>query len=251
LGLEFNDGFSGRFSPVFSLSNFKKSFIKRSAQYDKAFEVPVFNVVKIHGSVTWEVLPNGSITFSHDLALVKNIRNKKPKPELTLEIKPTSSIDELVIDSKRIKPDTSVDEFIVEYEKLLIINPSKEKFKQTLLNKNYYELLRIFSNELEKENSVLFVLGFSFSDEHIREVVLRSANSNPTLVIYVIAYDSNAKKDLEFNLKVENVKNKNIKIIAPDVTKPAVGQSPEDEFKYDLNNVTKKIFSFLNSTEGA
>lgn len=30
----------------------------------------------------------------------------------------------------------------------LIVNPTKEKFSDTLLNKNYYELLRIFSNEL-------------------------------------------------------------------------------------------------------
>ena len=75
--------------------------------------------------------------------------------------------------------------FIDEYENLLIINPTKEKFRSSVLNRNYYELLRIYSTELEKENTVLFVMGFSFSDEHIREVTIRAANSNPTLKVYI------------------------------------------------------------------
>jgi len=40
----------------------------------------------------------------------------------------------------------------------MIVNPAKTKFEDTLLNQYYYDLLRIYSNELEKENSVLFVI---------------------------------------------------------------------------------------------
>lgn len=73
----------------------------------------------------------------------------------------------------------------------LIVNPTKEKFSDTLLNKNYYELLRIFSNELEKENSLLVVNGFSFRDEHILDLVKRSM-VNPSLKILIFVYQATA-----------------------------------------------------------
>jgi hypothetical protein len=50
----------------------------------------------------------------------------------------------------------------------------------------------IYNNELEKENGVLFVMGFSFADEHIRELTLRVANTNPTSIIYIFVYDKGA-----------------------------------------------------------
>jgi hypothetical protein len=59
----------------------------------------------------------------------------------------------------------------------MIVNPSKKKFEDTVLNETHYDLLRIYNNELEKENGVLFVMGFSFADEHIRELTLRVANT--------------------------------------------------------------------------
>ena len=34
-----------------------------------------------------------------------------------------------------------------------------------------------------KENSVLFVTGFSFADEHLKEITQRVLQSNPTLII--------------------------------------------------------------------
>jgi hypothetical protein len=41
LNLEFNDGFNGRFRPLFDLNNFKKSRFKRSLHYDNSAEIPV------------------------------------------------------------------------------------------------------------------------------------------------------------------------------------------------------------------
>ena len=52
--LEYNDGFYGRFKPVFSLTNFKKSIFKKSLHYDNTSEIPVFNLLKVHGSLTWK-----------------------------------------------------------------------------------------------------------------------------------------------------------------------------------------------------
>src|SRR5690606_29146795 len=58
--------------------------------------------------------------------------------------------------------------------------------EDTTRNVHYYELLRIYANHLERENSVLFVLGFSFADEHILKITQRVAKSNPTLLIYIL-----------------------------------------------------------------
>ena len=71
LGLEYNDGFNGRFKPSFSLSNFKKSRFKRSLHYDNIAEMPVFNLLKLHGSLCWELDKNDEITFSPILTCVR------------------------------------------------------------------------------------------------------------------------------------------------------------------------------------
>ena len=67
------------------------------------------------------------------------------------------------------------------------LNTDFAKFSDTLLNKNYYEMLRLFSNELEKENALLVVNGFSFRDEHILDLVKRSM-VNPSLKILLFLY---------------------------------------------------------------
>ncbi|MEF9477306.1 SIR2 family protein [Chryseobacterium sp. 1B4] len=58
LNLHFNDGFSGVFKRTFSLSNFKKSSYQKSLQYDNIAEIPVYNLLKIHGSITWKLQDN-------------------------------------------------------------------------------------------------------------------------------------------------------------------------------------------------
>ena len=119
------------------------------------------------------------------------------------------------------------------------MNPTKDKFKSTLLNQTYYELLRIYSNELERENTVLFVLGFSFADEHIRELTLRVANSNPTLAIYVFAHSSKGKAEIVERFG-DRVTNRNIEVIGPSQEK-----DDEDDFKYDLSTLNARIFGAL------
>lgn len=79
LGLECNDGFTGRFSPVYNLSNFRKSTLKRSFHYENTSEIPVFNLFKLHGSLTWIVADeNGEkrVRFSFNLEKVKELRDQ-------------------------------------------------------------------------------------------------------------------------------------------------------------------------------
>jgi len=91
------------------------------------------------------------------------------------------------------------------------VNPTKEKFKTTVFDEQFYELLRIYANSLEKENTILFTLGFSFADEHIKQITIRAADSNPTLQVIVFAY---CEKDID-KLKKElgHIKNNNILIL--------------------------------------
>ncbi|CAC9441010.1 FIG036446: hypothetical protein [uncultured Gammaproteobacteria bacterium] len=201
-GVEFNDGFHGRFNPKYNVGNFKKSYYKTSLHYENTSEIPVFNIIKLHGSVSWRA-EGKNIELDKDLKLVNEIQK--------------SLINE-------------DDKFKENYDKLMIVNPSKKKFEDTVLNETHYDLLRIYNNELEKENSVLFVMGFSFADEHIRELTLRVANTNPTSIIYIFVYD---KDDSEIYKELENdAKNSNICLLTAK--------------KYDFEEINKFFAGQLN-----
>ncbi len=197
-GIEFNDGFHGRFNPKYSIGNFKKSYYKTSLHYENTSEIPVFNVIKLHGSVSW-CTEDKNIKLDKDLKLVKKIS------------------------------ESSDDKFKENYDKLMIVNPSKKKFRDTVLNETHYDLLRMYNNELEKENSVLFVMGFSFADEHIKELTLRAANTNPTCVIYIFVHDDS--NDIYKELK-DDAKNNNIRLLT--------------EEKYNFEKINNFFFKQLN-----
>ena len=114
----------------------------------------------------------------------------------------------------------------------MIVNPTKKKFEDTTLNQTYYDLLRIYANELEKENSVLFVLGFSFADEHIRDLTLRVANTNPTLKIYIVSHCQTRTDEYQ---KLEDAKNKNVEILFPN-----------DDKKYNFEGIIELFNLLLN-----
>lgn len=245
LQLECNDGFSGRFRPAFSLSNFKKSHFKKSLHYDNVAEIPVFNLSKLHGSLCWEIDAD-RIVFSHELKHISKVRSRTIDPTRLVSVDSNTTIDDLLAATASMKVHKSLDAFMEEYERLLIVvNPTKDKFKHTLMNQTYYELLRLYSNELEKENAVLFVLGFSFSDEHIREITIRAANSNPTLIIYVVAHTTDAREEIESKLKMSSIRNGNVRLISPEREKSAAGD--RDKFQYSLTNINEKIFTRLLS----
>ena len=235
IGLEFNDGFNGRFKPRFSLSNFNKSRSKRSLHFDNVSEIPVFNLIKLHGSVTWHLEDDRTMTFSAALDRVENIAAITIPDGCLVKVAGDAKFEDLATAAKGMKVTKEVEAFIAEYEDLLVVNPTKEKFKHTLLNQTYYELLRIFSNELEKDNSVLFVMGFSFADEHIREITLRAANSNPTLLVYVFAHSTKSAEAIRAQLGTD-IKNANINIIAPNAGPTG------DELNYDLSTINRMIF---------
>ncbi len=244
-GIESNDGFSGRFNPVYNISNFKKSQFKKSLHYDNTSEIPVFNLMKIHGSLTWQLDEEERILFSPFLAQVEVVRDKNIPSGSFIDIEESDSLENLLIKASELTVDEEkIDKFLLEYEKLSIVNPNKDKFRDTILNQTYYDLLRIFSNELEKENTIIFALGFSFADEHILNIALRAANSNPTLMIYVIGHTSNAIREIEGRFDPCLIKNNNIKFISPPAKNEEDG-TVSDEFEYDFENINNRFFRVL------
>lgn len=238
LNLQFNDGFNGMFQKQFSLSNFKISYYQKSLQYDNISEVPVFNLLKIHGSLTWK-LESGNIFFC-GLEQVDKVKSELEKVDL-LDIVSLNnkswednerdvSIEEIIEICDKVDPLPSSKDFISEYDKLQIVNPTKEKFKDTTFNKTYYELLRLYSNELEKENTALFVIGFSMADEHIRDITIRAIKSNPTLKLFIVSY-SHGAKGIKDNFKKDG-------FIIEDFNNVEI-VSPED--KFDLKKFNERI----------
>lgn len=265
IGIDFADGFSGKIRPKFDLGEFGTLRYRTSIRYEHRFEIPVFNLVKIHGSAAWlqcqQDNQKADIYFDHTLSLVNEVGEcfqafspyRLPVCECSqpgeegVTILPISDLvrkaDEklrtLEAKEKR-KLLQAVDTFATCYERLGIVNPDKRKFATTVLNETYYELIRRFANELEKENSVLFVHGFSFRDEHLRDLVLRAARTNPTLQVIVFCYSRSALSLYRQLIPETEVKNRNIDFVIP--PKPNKG---ENERMISLNVLDSDYFGSI------
>ncbi|MEX2335712.1 MAG: SIR2 family protein [Fulvivirga sp.] len=206
LQMEYNDGFSGKFKPTFSISNFKKSTYQRSLHFEHISEIPVLNIIKIHGSLTWKHDNTGEkIEFSHNLThFAENLSSKTGK------------------------------DFSDEYKKILVVNPEEAKHLESVLNVYYSELIRMYSSELEKENATLFTVGFSMEDKHIREITLRAAKSNPTLRIFI---GCSKKSEEGMKAKMEVTQHPNIQVFTP--------EKHNDKFtlEYFTQNILGKVSS--------
>lgn len=106
-----------------------------------------------------------------------------------------------------IKTPDDVKAFIESYA---VVLPQTTKFRTTLMERNYYELLRIYANELDRENALLVTFGFSFGDDHIFDIT-RKALKNPTLKLVAFAFNE-ADRD-SFTIKFEG--HNNVEIVAP------------------------------------
>lgn len=237
-----NDGFEGRISPAFSTDNYSKTYLRQAVVSNRKAEIPSVNLLKLHGSVTWrksaknkEILYQQYRELLHgfydeykdlfEASLMNNIKNHfKYSTKANIEDKIDAILSDSILDSELVNV-SQYETMLAKYKDVfLIVNPTKEKFHDTLLNKNYYELLRIFSNELEKENSLLVVEGFSFKDEHILDLTKRSM-LNPSLKLLVFCYDEKAVEDYE---KIFNdSKNHNITYVCIDGKKLTIKEFNE------------------------
>ncbi len=181
LNIPYNDGFSGQINPIFSVANFNKVQKYKSLQFDNTSDIPLFNIIKLHGSLSWQT-KNEEIRYSDGSHISSDLESK------------------------------SGDDFENGYKDIAVINPNAEKHFETVLDTNYASMLRKFTLELEKENSVLILVGFSLADKHIKNLLYGVMRSNPTLVVIYFSY---SKYD-EATDKFEEKKHPNLYVISPE-----------------------------------
>lgn len=203
-GANYNDGFIGHLAPSFRTSHFQTIIKKKSEYLERQSEVPTFNLYKLHGSLTWQLnVTEERISYS-DLSNLTDMN--------TLE-------------------DRKFDD---SYADLQIINPNRKKFETSVLQSTYYELFRLYATELEKENVLLIVVGFSFSDANILQMTRRAMDSNPTLTVCILCH-SKEKVD-NFRKMFDGVRYaNNLHIIAP-----------SDDKKIDLRWTVENLISRLD-----
>lgn len=126
--------------------------------YGHQIEIPTINLVKLHGSLSWR-RKKDSIVFD-------------PVPVAKLKDKQKADM-------------SAVNGYL---EKHFLILPNFRKFHTALMERVYYDLLRLFSKAMDQENAVLISFGFSFSDEHILDLT-RRALRNPTTQLIIVSFD--------------------------------------------------------------
>jgi len=181
--MRLNDGFSrvpsltGR--AEFSSRTFFTMTSSTGNLYNYKVDIPSINLIKLHGSLSWKK-DGDSVLFS-----VANT--------------PLLAAGKTAAEAK-----SSVDTYAV-------VLPEAKKFHTTLMDSTYYELLRIFNNELDREGTLLISFGFSFSDSHILSITKR-ALKNPTLKLVAFAFSETDRETLLERFDNSN----NVDIIAPE-----------------------------------
>ena len=200
LSASYNDGFVGREHPKFDSSAYSRLQYEQSLFMEYKAQVATANVIKPHGSLTWRkdgegvMYSNPGDTLQACLSGCEDIRTLSVLDsvrDLVMNDCDESSLDDLECHALWLS--TEEKELLTRFEEqydstLCIVNPTKKKFGETVLERYYYDLLRIYANELDRNNALLLVFGFSFADEHIRDLTVRAARSNPKLLIFISCY---------------------------------------------------------------
>ncbi|WP_224055892.1 SIR2 family protein [Vibrio penaeicida] len=189
-----NDGSRGFHKKVVEARNFD-CMTTESGIFDRNKEVQrQINLIHLHGSAFWRK-HNDSILVDYssadqivsessiDSMYYGDFKEMLESGSHTVEQLCSMTID----DDNKAAFENTKDDFYREYNQLPIVNPTKWKFHETVFEEHYYQMLRHLSYELEKPNSVLIAFGFSFADEHIRNLIKRSL-TNPTLQVYICCY---------------------------------------------------------------
>lgn len=195
-----NDGTRGFTKRTLQARNFN-SFLCQSGVFGRhQNSIPQINLIHLHGSVYWSKA-NGGIQVDYDLSKSNSLLNgvliKKIQPFSAVLANSEASLGDLV-DPKF--DSAELDSFWAEYQQKPIVNPTKWKFHETVYEEHYYQMLRLLSYELEKPNAVLITFAFSFADEHILNLVMRSL-SNPGLQVFICCYNQATRLSLSETFK--------------------------------------------------
>lgn len=203
----FNDGSRGVFRKHVNNANFYLNVSHSGYNDNYRREVPTINLFKMHGSLSWivqdEVILVNEINpiINSIQGLMKQIFPDVPKFIMRIkqiQSKAASEFAQALNESVEVLGVNKalLSQFMKLYADLPIINPDKYKFNKTVSEQSYYQMIRSFSYELEKKQAVLIVFGFSFSDEHIKDIFERSL-LNPELHVFILCYSEKEKTRIQ------------------------------------------------------
>lgn len=175
ISLVFNDGARGYFTRYLDSSNFNRTVSYEGLNNNYIDELPSLTLIKPHGSVNWEKTDIGNNGDNKEKVIIKNE----------------------VVDSPMVVP------------------PTGNEGRDTFMDNHFHDMLRVFQLELDKPESVLFVLGFSFQDDHIARMI-RRALRNRSLIIECFCWQDSDEKNYKENLGFNNqILPRNLKFIKP------------------------------------
>ena len=148
LNINYNNGFGGGLERVFNPARFHFTFSKKIDANLEKFE-PLENMVylyKLHGSISWVEKEGNSLFNIHEVS----VTGGEPKGD----------------------------------KSHVLIYPTPLKQAQSL-GTPYADLIREFQTKLSQPNSVIFIIGYSFSDEHLNNIIYQSLASNSSISVVI------------------------------------------------------------------
>jgi hypothetical protein len=152
IGVSYNNGFRGVHMRKFDPDTFhNETYIKQDSAEKGKRIATYLNIYKLHGSISWQ--------YSESINDLYNLKE--------IQISDTAKKEDFSFDS-------------------LMIYPIQTK-KSYSLDLPYSELFRNFSKCLTESQNTLVVIGYSFLDEHINDIILTGLY-NPNLTVIIHSY---------------------------------------------------------------
>lgn len=159
LNIHYVNGFSGGLRKFFNPALFNYTWSKRMDTSIDKYE-PAEDMVylyKIHGSVNW------------------------------IE---TETLENNYFEIEEVYPPSK------DAKNAVLIYPTPTKQDKSL-GSPYVDLFREFQHKLLEPHSVLFVIGYSFSDRHVNEIIYRALSTNSTLNVVIFGKKPDEKEKKE------------------------------------------------------
>lgn len=165
LGVSYNNGFRGvhirKFDPnIFSYETFIKYDIPEKGTKIKDY----LNIYKLHGSISWAVNEN-----LNDIYKIVEVQ---------------------------ICDDTKKEDIIDKVVENILIYPMQTK-KSYSLDLPYSEMFRNMNHCLSETQNTLVIIGYSFLDEHINDII-KSGLHNPKIKLIIYSFSMIDKKKPKF-----------------------------------------------------
>ena len=159
LNLHYINGFGGGLRKFFNPALFNYTWSKRMDTSIDKYE-PAEDMVylyKIHGSVNW---------------------------------RETEKLENNYFEIEEVSP------ALCSEKEAVLIYPTPTKQDKSL-GSPYVDLFREFQHKLLEPHSVLFVIGYSFNDRHVNEIIYRALSTNSTLNVVIFGRKPNEKEHKE------------------------------------------------------